>query len=266
MEFKIRFILFAFLLSSMSQLHAHDFWLEAQPFYSKFGNNVDIAIFVGEDMFGESLPNISARYTDFSYIVKGKRENVFGEMARYPAGFIQTPEPGVYTIGYRSTENLVNLGGEKFTSYLKEEGLDKIIALRDKNNQSSDSAKEIYSRCVKTIAKVGEGIRVDYSQESFGYTLEITPLKNPYQLKLGEMLPVKVTYLGKPLAKTLIIAFSKQSLWNKQQSRTDENGITKVKLNQSGKWLIKTVEMIPSNREGVDWESFWASLTFELKK
>ena len=253
------------LLISLSNLYAHDFWLEAQPFYAKPGDNVDITIHVGEDMIGDTLPNIPENYSDFSYTSKDGREAILGELARYPAGYFNPEKPGYYTIGYRSTENVVSLNGEKFTHYLKTEGLDKIIDFRKEHNQSDQKAKEIYSRCVKTLVKIGETVELDYSQQRFNYTYEITPLNNPYQLKIGDELTVQATYLGKPLANSLIIAFSKEAAWDKQKKRTDANGIAKVKLTSKGLWLIKSVEMIPSKRPGIDWESFWASLTFQMR-
>ena len=265
MNFKLLLALFTFQATAICNVYAHDFWLEAKPFYSKSGDNVDIEIIVGENMFGETIPNIPAKYTDFSYTLKNGRKKVSGEIARYPAGYIHVPEAGVYTIGYRSTELTVTLDAEKFTAYLKKEGLEKIISLREQNNQAHNKAKEVYSRYAKTIIKAGEDSQIDYSQQNFAYTLEITPLTNPYQLKSGETLPVKVTYLGRPLAGTLVTAFTKEVPMSQQSMRTDNKGIAQIKLDKTGHWLVKSVEMIPSKRGNADWESFWASITFELR-
>jgi hypothetical protein len=36
-------------------------------------------------------------------------------------------------------------------------------------------------------------------------------------------------------------------------------------LSKSGAWLVKAVHMVPARADaGADWESVWASLTFEL--
>jgi len=258
------FALNALLFLGLSNAYGHDFWLEAKPFYSKLGQSVDIAIYVGEDMFGESLPYIPERYSDFSYTSGNGRKKVSGELGRYPAGFIKPQQPGFYSVGYRSKENMVTLSGEKFTNYLKAEGLDKIIAYRKQHQESDKSAKEIYSRCVKTIIQIGNDPQIDYSRQLFNYTFELTAIDNPYQKKIGESLTVKATYQEKPLANTLISAFTKEVPWEKQQVRSDNNGFATITLNRTGHWLIKSVEMIPSKRKGVNWESFWASLTFQI--
>ena len=54
------------------------------------------------------------------------------------------------------------------------------------------------------------------------------------------------------------------SLGTKEARRSDANGRVDIRLQQKGLWLITVVYMqraaeIPS----VDWESFWASLTFD---
>jgi hypothetical protein len=36
-------------------------------------------------------------------------------------------------------------------------------------------------------------------------------------------------------------------------------------LARAGAWLVKTVHMVPAPTDtGADWESLWASLTFEI--
>lgn len=264
-----------FIYISINQSIAHDFWLEAQPFYSKPGEKVDIGIYVGEDLFGEALPNIPESYTDFSYTDLSdsnpeNRKKIQGEIARYPAGYFFPKMTGFYTVGYRSGENMISLSGKKFNEYLKTEGLEKIIDYRAKHKLSDKSAKEIYSRCVKTIIQVGDNnkrnaFNIDRSQQAFNYTLEIIPLKNPYQIKLGNEMPIQVNYLGKPAVNILMTAYTKETPWERVSIRTDKQGRANIKLNQKGHWIIRGVEMIQSQRDGVDWESFWASLTFKLK-
>ena len=47
-------------------------------------------------------------------------------------------------------------------------------------------------------------------------------------------------------------------------ARTDAQGRARLRLDRPGVWLVKAVHMIPAPAgAGADWESFWASLTFE---
>jgi hypothetical protein len=41
-------------------------------------------------------------------------------------------------------------------------------------------------------------------------------------------------------------------------------GRAAFRLPQAGVWLVKAVQMIPFDGGKADWQSFWASLTFEI--
>ena len=49
------------------------------------------------------------------------------------------------------------------------------------------------------------------------------------------------------------------------EARTDGRGRTDLRLDRPGVWMITAVHMVPAQESlGADWESLWASLTFEL--
>jgi len=88
------------------------------------------------------------------------------------------------------------------------------------------------------------------------------PRKNPYALRAGSELPVALLFRGKPLAGVLVVAINPNET---VQARTDAKGLVKLRLGRSGFWLIKAVHMDAAPPDaGVDWESWWASVTFEL--
>jgi uncharacterized GH25 family protein len=50
------------------------------------------------------------------------------------------------------------------------------------------------------------------------------------------------------------------------RARTDAKGRVTLRLAHAGFWLIKAVHMEAAPADaGVDWESWWASITFDLK-
>ena len=88
-------------------------------------------------MDGQLLPNIPAWYRHFDVITGEGLKPVGGELGRDPAGYINIQTPGIYAIGYESTKKTVDLEPEKFASYLKKEGLEKIINRRNELNESN---------------------------------------------------------------------------------------------------------------------------------
>jgi uncharacterized GH25 family protein len=168
-------------------------------------------------------------------------------------------------VGYQSHPKPIVLPAATFNQYIKEEGLDAIAGLRSQRNQTTSDAREIFARCAKSLVRYGtpgEG----QGDRALGFTLELVALKNPYGLHTGEDLPITLTYEGHPLANTLVVAMNRANPMAKLTARTDAKGRVTFRLPQDGTWLIKAVHMIPAPAgANADWESFWASLTFQLK-
>ena len=110
------FLFFSIVLSISTTIRAHEFWLEAIPFYQKIGSTTEITLNVGQQMDGQLLPNIPAWYRHFDVITGEGLKPVGGELGRDPAGYINIQTPGIYAIGYESTKKTVDLEPEKFAS------------------------------------------------------------------------------------------------------------------------------------------------------
>ena len=185
-------------------IRAHEFWLEAQPSYQKTDRTTEITINVGQQMDGQSLPNIPAWYRQFDAITGDGLRPVGGELGSDPAGYVNIKTPEVYAIGYERMKKSVTLKPEKFTQYLKQEGLEKIIKHRDQLNESEKNGFELFYRNVKAIIKVGDKNEHNFYNYDFNHPLNISPLQNPYELSKGDDLRVQLTFKQKPAANLLL--------------------------------------------------------------
>ncbi len=255
---------------------AHDFWIEPATFYPTTGAEVPLTLRVGEEFKGTSVSYQPQRIVDFSIVSAAGREPVVGSFGDDPAANLLLEAPGPRLIGYRSARSFVELDAEPFEAYLQAEGLERIRDLRRERGESQLKGREYYSRCSKSLLAVGPGpggtsgtasSDTIYNRE-LAYTLELILLANPHELAPGDALPVVVHYLGRPLAGALVIAFTADSPAQKHLARSGADGRVTVPLDRAGRWLIKTVHMIdvPDTDPEADWESFWASLTFELRE
>jgi uncharacterized GH25 family protein len=247
-----------------STLSAHDFWLEAHPFYTQPGNTVELSVHVGTEFVGDSLPNIPNWYTDFSIYQRASKTPVEGVLGNDPAGAFKPQQQGTYAIGYQSDFTYIEIDSATFKKYLHEEGLDNAIAYRQKHNLTQQTAKEDYVRHVKTLVQSGSAFDIDHSMIKFGYDLEIMPLQNPYKKSIHDPLDVQVLYNNRPEHDILVIAFSKLKPDLMQRVRTDNKGVASISIDQPGPWLIKAVKIIRLQNQKADWQSHWASLTFEM--
>jgi uncharacterized GH25 family protein len=253
------------LLLCGQALRAHDFWIEPSTFRPAPGGRVAVRLRVGQGFQGDPVPREPQRIERFAAVgsigEKGEA-GVPGVPGSDPAGWLSPSSPGLLWIVYDSGHDSVQLDAAKFDRYLGEEGLERIRKLRGSSN--TNAVKEIYSRCAKSLLAVGGGDGQGFDRV-LGLELELVPEKNPYALKAGESLPVRLLYHGKPLDGALLIAIPKGAPDAKVSARSDRNGRAALRLDRPGLWLIKAVHMVPApSGSGADWESLWASVTFEL--
>ncbi|MBL8209028.1 MAG: DUF4198 domain-containing protein, partial [Blastocatellia bacterium] len=97
--------------------------------------------------------------------------------------------------------------------------------------------------------------------------VELVPLRNPYALKSGDMLEVLCLRNGQPLANQIVAAAreAKGRELPPLSMRSDDKGIARFKLNGAGKWYVKFIHMTALADPRINYESKWATLTFEIK-
>jgi uncharacterized GH25 family protein len=249
------------LLLRAASAHAHDFWIEPHTFHPTPGATVNLRLFVGQDFQGEPILYIPEQFVRFvSHGPDGERP-VAGVLGDDPAGRVRVPQPGLYVIGYYSRKSEVRFDSyADFEKYLVQEGLERHRVLAQKRAKLRGGVLELFSRCVKALVKTGVGAAPP--DRVLGFPLELVAETHPQR---GMPLAVRLRYHGAPLADALVIAFNKRRPLEKIKVRTDKQGRAALPLGDSGTWLITSVHMIPASLLArPDWESFWASLTFEL--
>jgi uncharacterized GH25 family protein len=258
-------LVLAVIALSRAPLFAHDLWIEPTTFSPEPGQLVGVRLRVGENLLGDPVPRDPALINQFVVEDAAGRRPVVGRNGADPAGFLPVGMPGLLVIGYRSNPSAVELAADKFNQYLKEEGLDAIAALRARRNEIGATAHELFSRCAKSLVLSGSPIEPQ-GDRPLGLTLELVAERNPYAVRAGEDLPVRLTYEDRPLAGALVVAINRLNPSGKLAARTDNDGRVRFRLRPGGMWLVKAVHMVPAPAGSkARWVSFWASLTFEMR-
>jgi uncharacterized GH25 family protein len=251
------------IAAGSASLGAHDFWIEPTGFMTDLGRVVGVKLRVGDEFHGDPVPRNEALIGDFVVVDANGRRQVVGRDGSDPAGLLRVTSPGLMVIGYRSRPSPVTLPADKFTQYLKEEGLESVIAARARSQTSQRDGREIFSRAAKSLVRAG-AMTADSGDRALGFPIELVAERNPYQMRRGDSLPLRLTYRNAPLAGALIVAYNQRTPYHKVKARSDRDGRASFVIDEAGVWLVKAVHMVPAPASSnADWESFWASLTFE---
>jgi uncharacterized GH25 family protein len=255
----------AIIALSGAPLFAHDLWIEPATFSPQLGQMVGVRLRVGQDLLGDPVPRDPALVNQFVIEDAAGRKPVAGRNGADPAGFLRVSMPGLLVIGYRSNPSAVELPADKFNQYLKEEGLEAIAALRARRNETGATARELFSRCAKSLVLSGSPSEAQ-GDRPLGFTFELVAERNPYAVRAGEDFPVRLTYENRPLAGALVVGMNRLNPSDKLAARSDADGRVRLRLRPGGMWLVKAVHMVPAPAgTNAGWVSFWASLTFEMR-
>jgi uncharacterized GH25 family protein len=245
-------------------LLAHDFWIEPSSFRPAAGSELAVSLRVGEHFRGDPVPRVDPKIVKFVLSSAAGETPIGGLPAVDPAGLIRVVSPGLAVIGYRSQRTAITLEADKFEKYLADEGLDGVLKARKTRGEQGKPGNEVYSRCAKSLIAV-DGSGKSGFDRALGFTVEIVAESNPVALHAGDAMRVRVLHEGAPIAGALVKAIALDDPDNTLSARSGQDGRAAFRLARKGVWLVKTVHMVPAPREtGADWESLWASLTFEI--
>jgi hypothetical protein len=247
---------------------AHDFWIEPSTFRPSVGDHVTAALRVGEHLRGEAVARMPARIDRFVLKGSGAERPVEGSPGADPAGSARVSEAGPQWLAYQSVPKAITIEAPKFEAYLREEGLERIIAERATRDQSAAPGRERFHRCAKALLSAHGGTDPgDWGVITvpLGLTLELVPLTSPDAVPPGGDLPVSLLFRGSPVSGALVVAMNRDHPGDAVAVRTDMAGRASLRLARTGFWLVKAVHMEAAPPGvGVDWESWWASLTTEI--
>ncbi|MCS7024171.1 MAG: DUF4198 domain-containing protein [Bryobacteraceae bacterium] len=257
--------LVALLLSATPAL-SHVLYLMPQPFVTEAGAVLKVHFENGDFFPLGGSPVDPARLRNTHLICKSGRvalENFQAGKSRTEAT-VRTPSSGLGTLTAETLPRFIELAPPKFLSYLKHEHLTHVINWRMKHGESQKPGREQYSKYVKAIVRMGAS---DGFLPQAGLVVEFVPLTDPYSLRTGDALPVQLIFRGQPASDVAVHAawLERGKAIYRMVGRTDPQGRISVPIRAAGPHRLHAIIMERCREQDVaDWESFWASLTFEI--
>ncbi|WP_400190152.1 DUF4198 domain-containing protein [Hymenobacter sp. B81] len=265
-----RLLLFFLALLLALGAAANEFWLEPTRFVLAPGSPVHLGRWVGQNFRGQRWSGQSQRLEELLHLAPGSSRLDLTAPARAADSLRTTvvlAQPGTHLLALRTNEALLSFSGSEFTAYLQAENLGDILYLRRRRNQTDRPAREAYRRCAKTLLLAGPAAPSDTTfRQRLGHPLEIVAEQNPYLLRPGASLTLRVWADGQPAAYQALRAFIRPldgSPVQTFQLRTNPNGRALLRLQQPATVLVAAVRMRAHPAPATaDWQSTWASLTF----
>jgi uncharacterized GH25 family protein len=253
---------------------AHDFWLAANPWHARPGATVSVTANVGDRFPKPTSLTAPDRIASVALVgPEGKTTLApsFSPQEQSLAFDVRLPErPATYIVVLTIEPRFIEIKSADFTSYLTHEGLDRVVEERRRLGETETPGREQYSRYSKVLIAAGEGAS-EHVTKPVGLPAELVPLRDPTLMRRGDSLALQLLADEKPVTGALVGAIYASSTGAPDdwplKARTDSQGRVEFKLDQPGPWLIRSVHMVRRRGSGhgkYDWESFWASLSFDL--
>lgn len=259
------------LLLMASVALAHDLFLKLDTYFLEPHARVRIPVLNGT--FAKSEGFVAPeRIADISVVsaAGGTRLSPSTAWGRGPdsasALSLELGDAGTYVAGVSTRPRELDLPAEAFNAYLEEDGITDVLEARRSGNELGKNARERYSKHVKAVFQVGSARSEGFSVV-LGYPAEIVPLDNPYTIGRGTPLRVRCLVDGRPVPNQAVLWGGERGgqMLSQRSTRTDANGVARVTLDGTGRWYVKFIHMVRAGEPGVDYESKWATLTFEIR-
>ena len=267
---------------------AKEFWLAPDSYRVTEGGAVPLRLLVGENFVGEAWPRPTRRVRRLVRLgPSGPADSTDlrpALLADSLAPLLRCPTPGTQLLALVSQPAFLELPAAQFTAYLRAEGLGPALRQREETGQTATKpGREAYYRCAKALVLTTHGSAARLPTPAadtvfrrvLGLPLELVLEQNPYRLRPGAALTVRVLAQGQPVPGALVQVWQAGPATAAQPSaapavihfttHANAQGRVLLRLPGAGPYLLATVRMqeAPSalaNR--ADWLSTWASLTF----
>jgi len=259
------------LLCVAVPLLAHDMFLRLETFFVAPNSPVVVSLFNGTFTLSENSITPD-RLADIAVVSPAGRAKV--DVAQWSASgdtsrvTFRTGDAGTYVLGVSTKPRVLAMTGTAFNAYLRSDGIPDELAARGAQKRLNDPSKERYQKHVKALVQVGAAPGTGFG-EVLGYPAELVPLENPYALKVGAVLPVRVLVDGEPVAGQFVQYGGLSATGGRvaqRNVRSDASGVVRIPLNRTGTYYIKFISMTRlANDAEANYSSKWGSLTFGVK-
>ena len=267
---------------STSALAAHDFWLVPDAFAVTPGGRIS-ARGQTSSLFPTSLSAVTPdRIVETRVLTAGADVSVADIGVRQQSlvlGYRPTTT-GQHVIGVRIAPRTLRESPASFRRYLDLEGAPEARLRYEQEGLlaavGGDSISRRYAKYAKSFVEVGMGARA--FSRTLGHPLELVPLTDPANVRVGDTLRFRLLLLGTaaplahlhagsapPGAVTTDTAAARRWAASDVSVQTDSAGVVSVVVTRAGVWNVRTLQIVRAVKgSGADWDVHWATIVFQV--
>ncbi len=253
---------FLFLYLGVASLLAHETWLAPGRFASSIGEPIDFGLTSGLKFPVLDYAIKPERVAEAQFRLAGHRSEL-KQLARGNSAlrFGLTPaQAGLLTAWVRLKPKSLELSDVKVIEYFEEIDAPKEVRNIWARRKERVAWKETYTKCAKTILRVGDAKDDDSWKVPVGMPLEIVPLTDPTVWKVGEKVEVQLLENGKPLANIALGAIAEGGS-KRDFAGTDADGRAAFLLVKPGRLLLFGIHLQSAAEV---WQSTFTTLTSQV--
>jgi hypothetical protein len=239
-------------LAETEKLCSQDVWLRPDKYFYEVGDTAHVLFASGEDFIarpflptGNEIELLELQSKESTSDVK----SLVGTNERQPLNFL-LPKEGYHFLFYKTSRSQ-SMTADEFNEFLKQYGLDEIIADRKTKNELAKSAAIRARNTIQLAFRVGKSEGQGWNQVS-GLPIEIIPDKNPQTLKRGDRIEFTIYENGSPAFGVRV------KIWNRWDKRTtiqniytEKNGTVTTTISNPGDWMVTVVKMVNGKEPNV---------------
>ena len=244
---------------------AHDTWLLPAAAQAKPGMSLALAMTSGMAFPHEESPILPDRVARSGVRLAG-RELALGtprEGEKALALNADLDRAGIATIWLDLHPRTLDLTAEDVEHYFEEIGASAAVRERWQTAPEPRRWRESYSKHVKTFVRVGAPADDRAWAEPVGSALELVPERDPTALRAGDELVVRLLRNGAPAAGVTVGLLRAGEAKSVDRATGDDGRVT-FTVDAAGWYLLRSTDLRPASGPDLDWESDFATLTFEV--
>lgn len=225
---------------------AHDHWLVPDPLVTARPTEVALHLYVGDDFVAdEEKPFERGRIVAFrDHTGNGAAMDLASVAKDGAVPFFTAPvlPAGMHLFALERNAAHIELPAAKFEAYLREEGLEGVVAERGRRGESGLPGRETYERAIKALVVVADAHDATFGIVT-GSAIELVPLSDPTAAD-GSSLRVSARFRSAPLAGARVELLTRnRGRVDRQVATTDATGNATFITPTEGVHLLRSVHM-----------------------